>query len=202
MRTLQVLLLICIAFLVLTANALSNHQQSLNRRQALTQATAATCTTIGLLATPPVFADDTTPTSAAVFQEGPGGIKYSILKDGTGDRALRAQKVYTKYTLWTGGFGDDGGKQVDSNTGFMGRPLGVVVGVGQVIKGWDVTLLDMKEGETRRIIVPSDLGYGDQGAGGNIPPKAMLYFEIEVTSMDPMPNLNDEQKKWLEEHPL
>mmetsp|Transcript_2699 Transcript_2699/g.6330 ORF Transcript_2699/g.6330 Transcript_2699/m.6330 type:complete len:202 (+) Transcript_2699:416-1021(+) len=201
MTTLQVLAVICSTFLVLTANALSNHQQGFDRRQALAQATAASCATIGILATPPAFAEDATSTPAA-FQEGPGGIKYSILKEGAGEKPLRAQKVYTKYTLWTGGFGEDGGKQIDSNTGFMGRPLGVIVGVGQVIKGWDMTLLEMKEGESRRIIVPSDLGYGDKGAGGSIPPKATLYFEMEVTSMDPLPNLNDEQKKWLEEHPV
>ncbi|CAJ1952306.1 unnamed protein product [Cylindrotheca closterium] len=203
MTPIPLLAVICAAFLVHTSNALSSNH--IDRRQALSQATAASCAaTIGIvLATPPAFAEDTaTPTSPPIFQEGPGGIKYSILKEGTGDKALRAQKVYTKYTLWTGGFGDDGGKQVDSNTGFMGRPLGVIVGVGQVIKGWDLTLLEMKEGETRRIIVPSDLGYGDQGAGGSIPPKATLYFEMEVTNMDPLPNLNDEQKKWLEEHPL
>jgi len=204
MTTTQSLAVVCVAILVLTANALSNNQGTIDRRQALAQATAASCAaTIGILATPPVFAEDATAlTPPPVFQEGPGGIKYSILKEGTGDKPLRAQKVYTKYILWTGGFGEDGGKQVDSNTGFMGRPLGAIVGVGQVIKGWDITLLEMKEGETRRIIVPSDLGYGEQGAGSSIPPKATLYFEMEVTSMDPLPNLNDEQKKWLEEHPL
>ena len=190
MINLRFLPVFCAAFLVQTCNALSSHE-IINRRQAVTAATT-TAAAIGILATPALAADDT-------FKQGPGGIQYSILKEGTGDKPQRAQKVYTKYTLWTGGFEE---KQVDSNTGFLGRPLGVIVGVGQVIKGWDLTLLDMKEGEARRIIVPSDLGYGDKGAGGSIPPKATLYFEMEITSMDPMPTLNDEQKKWLEEHPL
>lgn len=192
MNNLLILAVICAIFLVQSSSALSSSSKEVNRRQALTQVTTAA--TIGFLATPSAFADS--------FQEGPGGIQYSILKEGTGEKPLRAQKVYAKYTLWTGGFGDEGGKQVDSNTGFLGRDLGVIVGVGQVIKGWDLTLLDMKEGEARRIIVPSDLGYGDKGAGGSIPPKATLYFEMEITSMDPMPNLKDDQKKWLEEHPL
>jgi FKBP-type peptidyl-prolyl cis-trans isomerase len=133
------------------------------------------------------------------FQAGPRGLQYKILKQGEGDSPRRGQQVFTKYTLWTGGFGE---KQVDSNTGFLGKPLPVIVGIGRVIKGWDLTLLDMKVGEIRRIIVPSDLGYGDRGAGGAIPPKATLYFEVEMTGMDPLPQLTDAQKQWLEENPL
>jgi peptidylprolyl isomerase len=136
------------------------------------------------------------------FQVGTRGIKYKILQQGQGDSPVRGQQVYTKYTLWTGGFGDDGGKQVDSNTGFLGRPLPVIVGIGRVIKGWDLTLLDMKVGEVRRIIIPSDLGYGDAGAGVSIPPKATLYFEVQMTEMDPVPFLTENQQKWLQENPL
>jgi peptidylprolyl isomerase len=138
----------------------------------------------------------------STFQDGPGGIKYLILKEGEGDKPVRTQKVYAKYTLWTGGFGEDGGKQVDSNTGFLGRPFSAIVGVGQVIKGWDLTLVDMKLGEVRRIIVPSDLAYGDKGAGGAIPPKATLYFEVEMTEMDKAIEPNEKQRKWLEDHPM
>ncbi|KAL3908700.1 MAG: hypothetical protein SGARI_002945 [Bacillariaceae sp.] len=136
------------------------------------------------------------------YSDGPRGLRYKIIQQGEGDAPLRAQQIKAKYTLWTGGFGEDGGKQVDSNTGFLGRPLSVIVGVGRVIKGWDLTLLDMKPGEIRRIVVPSDIGYGDRGAGGAIPPKATLYFEMEITEADPMVNLNDQQKKWLEDNPL
>ena len=136
------------------------------------------------------------------FSNGPRGLRYKIIQPGEGDPPVRAQQIKAKYTLWTEGFGEDGGKQVDSNTGFLGRPLSVIVGVGRVIKGWDLTLLDMRPGEIRRIVVPSDLGYGDRGFGGAIPPKATLYFEVEITDVDPMVNLNDQQKKWLEDNPL
>jgi peptidylprolyl isomerase len=136
------------------------------------------------------------------FQDGTRGIKYLILKEGDGDKPARGQKVDMKYTLWTGGFGKDGGTKVDSNTGPLGRPFSTLVGVGQVIKGWDLTLLDMKLGEVRRIVVPSDLGYGDKGAGGAIPPKATLYFELEITGIDEMKEFNDTQRKWLEDNPL
>jgi hypothetical protein len=136
------------------------------------------------------------------FQPGPQGLQYKILQQGQGQPPVRGQQVNAKYTLWTGGFGEDGGKQVDSNTGFLGRPLPVIVGIGRVIKGWDLTLLNMKVGEIRRIVVPSDIGYGDGGAGGSIPPKATLYFQMEITDIDSLPQLMDEQKKWLEDNPL
>lgn len=136
------------------------------------------------------------------FQPGPQGLQYKILQQGQGQPPIRGQQIYAKYTLWTGGFGEDGGKQVDSNTGFLGQPLPVIVGIGRVIKGWDLSLVDMKVGEIRRIVVPSDIGYGDRGAGASIPPKATLYFEVEITDMGPLPYLTDAQKKWLEENPL
>jgi FKBP-type peptidyl-prolyl cis-trans isomerase len=147
---------------------------------------------------PPALAEN-----LSTFVDGPRGIRYKILQEGQGDPPVRAQQIKAKYTLWTGGFGEDGGKQVDSNaSGLLSRPLPVIVGVGRVIKGWDLTLLQMRKGEIRRIVVPPELGYGDRGAGGAIPPKATLYFEIEITDIDPMIELNDQQKQWLEEHPL
>jgi peptidylprolyl isomerase len=171
----------------------------INRREALIGGTV-------VLGGVTLFSDKATAggslSDLSAFQEGTRGIKYLILKEGEGDKPVRAQKVYTKYTLWTGGFGKDGGKKVDSNTGALGRPFSAIVGVGQVIKGWDLTLLDMKLGEVRRIVVPSDLGYGDKGAGGAIPPKATLYFEVEITGIDEMTEFNDTQRKWLEDNPL
>jgi peptidylprolyl isomerase len=169
-----------------------------NRRQALVVGASSVFT--GLVAFTPMPALAKSDLSG--FQDGPRGIKYQILKEGEGDKPVRAQNVKTIYTLWTGGFGEDGGNKVDSTTGFLGRPFAVTVGVGGVIKGWDLTLLDMKLGEVRRIAVPSDLGYGDAGAGGKIPPKATLYFEVELAEMQQMFDLTDTQKKWLEDYPL
>ena len=61
--------------------------------------------------------------------------------------------------------------------------------------------MDMKEGEARRLVVPSSLGYGDKGIGP-IPGKATLYFEMKLTKVEKMEELSDEAKKWLAEHPL
>ena len=106
-----------------------------------------------------------------------------------------------KYTLYLNGFPDDtpNSKKVDSS---KLAPFGFVAGVSQVIKGWDLTVLDMKKGEARRIIVPSSLGYGDRGAGGAIPGGATLYFDIELVDIGEMSKLGPEQLKWLEDNPL
>lgn len=142
------------------------------------------------------------------YQEGPRGLKYKVIKpptDPTSPNPQRAQKVKAKYTLYLNGFPDDNpnAKKVDSSKGPLGeKPLEFVAGVSQVIRGWDLTILDMKVGEERRIIVPSDLGYGGTGAGGAIPGGATLYFDMELVEIGAMKELRPEQLKWLEDNPL
>ena len=141
--------------------------------------------------------------AADTFVDGPRGLRYAVTAAGTGPAPARGQKVQADYTLTLGGFADAGGAVVDSSSGFLKRPFEFCAGVGEVIKGWDLAVMDMKEGEARRLIVPPDLGYGARGAGGKIPGGATLYFEVALARViGAPPDLDEKQRAWLEEHPL
>mgnify|MGYP000694935540 FL=1 len=71
------------------------------------------------------------------------------------------------------------GNKFDSSKD-RGEPFTFVLGVGQVIKGWDQGFAGMKIGGSRTIIIPSDMGYGSRGAGNVIPPNADLIFDVEL----------------------
>ena len=139
------------------------------------------------------------------FADGPRGLKYIVTKEGNSDvpKPTRAQEVKTSYTLFLGGFGANGGRKVDSSKGPLGeKPFKFLAGVGQVIPGWDLAILDMREGEARRLVVPASLGYGEKGAGGKIPGGATLYFDVELVEIGKMPKIGLDQEKWLAEHPI
>ena len=148
----------------------------------------------------PAFADDYTTTDR--------GIKYQVTApptDADSPSPVRGQKVKTKYTLWLNGFPDDtpSAQKIDSSKGPFGdKPFEFFAGVSQVIKGWDLTILDMKVGEERKLVIPSELGYGEKGAGGQIPGGSTLYFKVELAEIGPKPSLNADQQKWLEGNPL
>jgi peptidylprolyl isomerase len=105
------------------------------------------------------------------------GIWFSISKQGNGPAPTAGQTVQVKYK---GMFLD--GKVFD-NSDFHGGPLEFPVGVGQVIPGWDQSVLQMKQGEKRLMVIPPELAYGAQGAGGVIPPNAFLVFETELVGI-------------------
>ena len=102
------------------------------------------------------------------------GLKYQIFKKGTGAEAKSGQTVSVHYT----GFLVDGTK-FDSSVD-RGQPFDFGLGQGQVIPGWDEGVAGMKVGEKRKLTIPAELGYGDRGAGGTIPPGATLVFDVEL----------------------
>lgn len=106
------------------------------------------------------------------------GVKITILKEGTGSVAKAGDAVAMNYT---GTFLD--GKAFDSNVdpkfGHV-EPFVFTLGVGQVIKGWDVGVAGMKVGEKRKLEIKSEFAYGANGAGNTIPPNTDLVFEVEL----------------------
>jgi peptidylprolyl isomerase len=109
-------------------------------------------------------------------QQTASGIRFIIQRQGTGERPTRGRTASVNYV----GRLLDGTVFDDSN--LRGRPLEFPVGAGRVIQGWDETVLDMRVGERRLIILPPELAYGDRGAGAAIPPNSFLIFEMELVS--------------------
>lgn len=112
------------------------------------------------------------------IQKTPSGLQYIMVSENKdGEQAYANMKVKVEYTLYL-----EDGKVVDSSIP-RGEPFAFTLGVGQVIGGWDEGIRLMKVGDKMRLIVPSKLGYGAQGAGGVIPPNATLIFDVELISV-------------------
>lgn len=102
------------------------------------------------------------------------GLRYYDFEVGEGPTPEPGQVVVVHYTGWL----PEGGK-FDSSLD-RGAPFSFPLGAGQVIQGWDLGLEDMQVGGRRQLVIPPELGYGAQGAGGVIPPNATLIFEVEL----------------------
>ena len=98
---------------------------------------------------------------------------------GEGTEAQDYNKVVVQYT----GTLEDG-SVFDSSLNPGREPFTFTLGAGSVIKGWDLGVLGMKVGGKRKLTIPPELGYGDQGAGGVIPPGATLIFEVELLEVE------------------
>jgi hypothetical protein len=119
----------------------------------------------------------------------PDGLKYIDLKVGTGAVAVNDKNLTVQYTGWL----SSGPPPFDSSRNPGRSPFTFQVGQGKVIAGWDEGLLGMKVGGKRKLIIPSDLGYGANGQTDPntgavvIPGGATLVFEVELLNVAPGP---------------
>ena len=112
------------------------------------------------------------------------GVPFSVtdLTVGTGKTVTNGQLLTMDYTGWLydSNAPDNKGTVFDTTAGR--QPFSFTLGSGQVIQGWDQGLVGMRVGGTRRLVIPPELAYGDEGAGSAIPPNATLIFEIDLIS--------------------
>lgn len=96
---------------------------------------------------------------------------------GTGAEAVRGRSVDVHYvgTL-------ENGTKFDSSRD-RGEPFTFKLGAGMVIQGWDRGVVGMRVGGKRKLVIPHELGYGDRGYPGVIPPRATLVFEVELLAV-------------------
>jgi|TARA_B110000908_G_scaffold170958_1_gene232105 FKBP-type peptidyl-prolyl cis-trans isomerase len=108
------------------------------------------------------------------YAETPSGLRYEILQKGEGKKATKGANVSVHYKgqLLDGTVFDSSYKRK--------QPIDFPVGVGQVIAGWDEGIQLLKVGDKARFVIPSNLAYGESGAGGVIPPNATLIFDVEL----------------------
>ena len=102
------------------------------------------------------------------------GLRIIIKSKGSGQKPKKGQTISAHYT----GYLEDG--TVFDSSHKRNKPFEFPVGQGRVIKGWDEGFMDMNVGSEGTLIIPSELGYGDRGAGAMIPPNSTLIFDVQL----------------------
>jgi len=122
----------------------------------------------------------------------PSGLKYVITQPSMKPKPLTGDTLLVNYIgRTTNGKVFDSSIQAEAQKAGLNQPgrnyepLQVIAGAGTVIKGWDEGLLLLNEGSKAKFIIPSNLGYGTEGAGEDIPPYSTLVFDIELVKIKP-----------------
>ena len=118
------------------------------------------------------------PEGGDIVQDDSSKIEIEDIKVGEGNEASAGTKVTVHYT---GTFTD--GTKFDSSLD-RDIPFTFNLGAGQVIQGWDMGVAGMKVGGKRKLTIPPNLAYGEEGAPGAIPPNSTLIFEIELLGVE------------------
>lgn len=111
----------------------------------------------------------------------PGGTSVTDARVGIGAVAAPGRLVTVHYTGW---LYIDGRRGNQFDTSREREPFTFPLGGGQVIAGWDAGVAGMRVGGRRTLIIPPAEGYGEAGAGGDIPPGATLFFDVELLAVD------------------
>ena len=121
--------------------------------------------------------EETLNAASAGFKKTESGLRYKIIQEGDGKKASKGDMVSVHYKgqLLDGTVFDSSYKRKE--------PIDFTIGVGQVISGWDEGIQLLKVGDKARLVIPSNLAYGSQGAGGVIPPNAPLLFDVELVNV-------------------
>ncbi|MCY7366508.1 MAG: FKBP-type peptidyl-prolyl cis-trans isomerase [Frankiaceae bacterium] len=106
----------------------------------------------------------------------PATLEVSDIVVGDGELACSGDAVEMQYV----GVLYADGTQFDASWDRGGEPFPFQLGGGRVIGGWDQGIVGMRAGGRRQLVIPPDLGYGDQGAGADIPPGATLVFVVDL----------------------
>ena len=120
----------------------------------------------------------TSDTHTAQMAANPAGLQIIDIEVGTG---LSPKPGHICIVLYTGWLYENGAKGAKFDSSLdRGQPFQFTLGAHQVIAGWDEGVAGMKVGGERTLIIPPELGYGERGAGGVIPPNATLMFDVQL----------------------
>jgi FKBP-type peptidyl-prolyl cis-trans isomerase len=134
------------------------------------------------LVTLPLIAGCGSSSSPSTPSTSVGTFTQTDLVVGTGAEATAGKSITVNYTGWLYDTSKTDGKGTQFDSSIGRAPFPLVLGAGQVIKGWDQGIVGMKVGGSRRLIIPPELAYGASGSGP-IPPNATLVFDISLLTV-------------------